>query len=417
MAEHPEKTDHFYVVFPSSGIPRLVVENDHTAYFADEQGNLIKQENVLFTKMLVDLHLYLNLPASWGMIFVSMFGAMICGLIITGIIAHKRIAKDAFKLRRKGGGLQAKTDLHNRFGLWATPFHLIIGVTGAYFGLTTVLLGLVAQLYFDGDHDAVTAKIFTPDPVLEQTIQVPNIKKAVAQMATIAPEHKPIFLAVHEVNSPDQFIEIFAKVPNKLIYSENYRFDTKGNYLGTAGYEDGNWGKQTVYAMYRLHFGDFAGMPSKILYFVLGMMLTVLCISGVEIWLAKKANPPMLCRLWAAIVWGSISALAITAIIDMYTTWPLVVVFWLVLLSCCVCAVASPRLHKPRWQQLSGFCVVALVVIYTFHQGQGAFSLPALQINLPLLGYGVWALWRGQTVAKRHGHRLGRQASAAIEGG
>ena len=108
---------------------------------------------------------------------------------------------------------------------------------------------------------------------------------------------------MHEVNTPEQFIEIYARVPGKMIYSENYRFDSAGNYLGTAGYADGHWGKQVVYAMYRLHFGDFAGIPSKLLYFVLGIMLTVLCISGMEIWLAKKANPPLATRLWHCVVW------------------------------------------------------------------------------------------------------------------
>nr|WP_252728108.1 PepSY-associated TM helix domain-containing protein [Alteromonas sp. C1M14] len=401
MAAHPQETDHFYVVFPTSGIPRLVVENDHAAYFADQEGNLIDEENVKFTNMLVDLHLYLNLPASWGMILVGALGAMICGLVITGIIAHKRISKDAFKLRRKGSGQQAQTDLHNRIGLWAAPFHLIIGVTGAYFGMAGVLLTLVSQLYFDGDRDAATAQIFTPDPVLEQTIDVPDIKKAVDQMATLAPDHQPIFLAVHEVNSSDQFIEIFAKVPGKLIYSENYRFDTKGNYLGTAGYENGNWGKQAVYAMYRLHFGDFAGIPSKLLYFVLGIMLTVLCISGVEIWLAKKANPPVLSRLWAATVWGSIAALAITAIVDLFTTLPLVAVFWLLLALCCICAMTLPTMTKPRWQQLSGVSVIALLACYTLYHGSDAFNLPALQINLLLLGFAGWVMWRGHTLLKR----------------
>lgn len=402
MSAHPEETDHYYVVFPTSGIPRFVVENDHIAYFADKDGNLITQENVLFTKMLVDLHLYLNLPASWGMILVSILGAIICGLVITGIVAHKRITKDAFKIRRKGSGQQYQTDLHNRFGLWATPFHLIIGVTGAYFGMAGVLLTVVAQLYYDGDQDAVSAQVFTPDPVLEQVIALPNVEKAVAQMETLAPDNQPLFLTVHEANTPEQFIEIFAKVPGKLIYSENYRFDTEGTYLGTAGYADGSWGKQAVYAMYRLHFGDFAGVPSKILYFVLGMMLTVLCISGMEIWLAKRANPPMACRLWAAMVWGSIGSLGLTAVVDMFVSIPLVWVFWLLLLACIVGAVALPVMIKPRWQQLSGLCVLTLVVVYTLFHGKESFNLAALQLNLPLLVYGLWAIWRGQALVKRH---------------
>ena len=41
LNQHPEPTDHLYVVFPTSDIPRLVVENDHVAYFADSSGILL----------------------------------------------------------------------------------------------------------------------------------------------------------------------------------------------------------------------------------------------------------------------------------------------------------------------------------------------------------------------------------------
>ena len=36
LAQNTEKTNHLYVVFPTSDIPRLVVENDHSAFFADK---------------------------------------------------------------------------------------------------------------------------------------------------------------------------------------------------------------------------------------------------------------------------------------------------------------------------------------------------------------------------------------------
>ena len=146
----------------------------------------------------------------------------------------------------------------------------------------------------------------------------PAIGRAFAQMETLAPEKSPIFLTVHEVGEPEQFIEIYAKAPNRMIYAEGYRFDTAGNFIGVAGYEFGEWGKQLVWAMYRLHFGDFAGLTSKWLYFVLGVMLTMLCVSGMEIWLSKKAHPPLASRLWYSTVWGSVSALALTAVADMF---------------------------------------------------------------------------------------------------
>ena len=403
LAQNPEESHHLYVVFPTSDIPSLVVENDHKAYFADQEGNLLEEESVSFTQMLVDLHLYLNLPQSWGMILVSALGAIICTLVITGIIAHKRMSKDAFKLRRGGNGQQAQIDLHNRFGLWAAPFHLVIGITGAYFGMAGIILVTVATLNYNGDRDAVVNQIFTPDPVLAPQEGKPVIGKAFAQMETLAPEKSPIFLTVHEVGEPEQFIEIYAKAPNRMIYAEGYRFDTAGNFVGVAGYEFGEWGKQLVWAMYRLHFGDFAGMTSKWLYFVLGVMLTMLCVSGMEVWLSKKAHPPLASRLWYSVVWGSVSALALTAIADMFISGSLIAVFWCVMAVNTVLTVVFKRMTKPVWLLISGFSVLLLLTLYVVVHGEASLNVASLQLNIPMLAYVVWSVLRANTLLKREG--------------
>ena len=400
-AQHTDATEHEYVVFPTSGIPRLVVENDDVAYFADSDGNLIETERSPFTKMLVDLHLYLNLPHAWGMILVSALGAIICTLVVTGIIAHKRIKKDAFTLRRGGNRQQYKIDLHNRFGLWAAPFHLIIAITGAYFGMAGLIVVLMSQLYFDGDRQAAMATVFTPEPVLEQQVAAPNLKRALTQMTSLAPEQTPLFLSVHEVNSPAQFIEIHTQVPGKMIYSENYRFDTQGNFLGTAGYSDGHWGKQLIYSMYRLHFGNFAGIPGKLLYFVLGIMLTVLCVSGIDIWLAKKAFPPVLSRSWYGTVWGSISALALTAMTGLVSDVSLITTFWLLMTLNIVLSVAFKVFNKSLWLAIAGGSVLALLLQYTLMHGADSMTLAALQVNIPLLLFAVWSLAKSVKVRAR----------------
>ncbi|BFT30111.1 PepSY-associated TM helix domain-containing protein [Alteromonas sp. D210916BOD_24] len=415
LAQQTEESHHLYVVFPTSDIPRLVVENDHAAFFADTEGNLLEQESVSFTQMLVDLHIFLNLPQSWGMILVSALGAIICTLVVTGIIAHKRIAKDAFKLRRGGNGQQAQIDLHNRFGLWAAPFHLLIGITGAYFGLAGIILVIVASLNYDGDRDAVINQIFTPDPVLAPQEGAPAIGKAFGQMATLAPEKSPIFLTVHEVGEPEQFIEIYAKAPNRMIYAEGYRFDTAGNYLGVAGYEHGEWGKQLVWAMYRLHFGDFAGLTSKWLYFILGVMLTMLCVSGMEIWLSKKAHPPLASRLWYSVVWGSVSALALTAVADMFFAGSLIAVFWVLMATNTVLTLTVKSLTKPVWLAISGFSVLILLVVYAAFHGEASLTVASLQLNVPMAAYVVWSLYRASVLLKRAKRGLPQSDSTMVE--
>ncbi len=386
-------TEHYHVVLPTSGIPRLVVEDDHIAHFVSEKGELLEIEKPLFTTLLTHLHEFLHLPSSIGVVVVSLFGAMICGLIVSGIIAHKRIIKDAFRFRRGGSGLQQNIDLHNRIGVWASPFHLIIGVTGTYFGLAGIVLVIVAQTFYGGDRDAVIGEVFTPEPELSLPLQPINVGQAYAKTLELAPDGKPIFLTVHEPNTEGQFIEVYTKIPGKLIYSENYRFKPDGTFIGTAGYQDGAVGKQAIYSLYRLHFGDFAGLPMKIVYFVLGMMLTLLATSGINIWLLKQnRTQSRLAGAWHGIVWGTPIALSISAMCVFTLQYDGVAIFWIPLLTVIAFATGFSSLTKQRLQQMAAFSLLMALVVYGIEHQAGVFAVPSLLLNIPILLYALFLL-------------------------
>lgn len=394
IERYPEDTSHYHVVFPTSGIPRVVMENDHIAHFVEPDGSLSQQEQVHWTKMLVNLHLYLHLPETFGMIFVSAFGALLATLIFSGLLAHPRIIKDAFRWRRGGTGLQSNIDIHNRLSVWATPFHLMIAVTGAYFGIAGVLITIVAQAFYDGDQDSVIAKAFAPEPVLEQPLLRPNIGKAIADVKKRSPDGKLIFLTVHEPHTAGQFIEIYVQQPQRLIYSENYRYDVQGSFIERSGYSDGETGRQIIYSIYRLHFGDFAGLPSKILYFILGMMLTVISATGINIWLAKRKSKDALNLLWPATVWGFPVALCTSAIVDLflyaYSAWALWFSFSILLLVSF--KYREPSQMKLHYKKLLLVSICTLVLVYSIKFGTAAFSLAAMQLNIPLLIFAA-LLW------------------------
>lgn len=394
IQRYPQATEHYHVVFPGSGIPRLVAENDHQAVFANAQGDLLQTEHFPWSKMLVDLHYYLHLPSTWGLLLVSALGAINCALVVSGFIAHKRIVKDAFKWRRGGTGQPGRIDLHNRFGVWASPFHAMIGITGTYFGLAGIVLTVVAQLDTQGDRQAVVDKVFTPEPTLSHRVQPPDITTALQYFETMETGHKPIFLTVHDVGTPQQFIEIYAQVPEQLIYSENYRFTSAGEFLGTAGYEDGVWGKKLIYSLYRLHFGDFAGWPVKLLYFVLGIMLTALCVSGMDIWLEKQGRPARVNRLWQGFVWGSISALAITAAVSLYFNVSSYAAFWGLLILGCSVSTLWAKMDKFTWLLICAGSCLLLLICHLVKYGEWALSPASLPVNSLLMLFIMWCGWK-----------------------
>ena len=396
IQRYREDTGHYHLVFPTSGIPRLVVENDHVAHFVNSDGSLGEIEKSHWTKMLVDLHLYLHLPNSIGVFIVSAFGGLLCAIILSGFLSHPRIIKDAFRLRRGGTGLQENIDIHNRLSVWASPFHLMIGVTGAYFGLAGLLIVIFSQAFYNGDNQAVVDEVFAPEPKLEQPLQTANIKKALQYVLDNDPFSNVLFLTVHEPNTPAQFIEIYVQKPQRLIYSENYRFTADGEFLALGDYENGPTGKQIVFSFYRLHFGDFYGLPSKVLYFVLGIMLTIVSATGINIWLNKRKTKDIVNYTWPAIVWGTPTALVVSAWLNLFVHSRLDAVVWAILVIVSGYAYFQKNEVKFLFQIkiLLGIVILGFVATYTAVFGISALSTASLQINIPLIIFAIILLAR-----------------------
>src|SRR3546814_10948130 len=85
---------------------------------------------------------------------------MIVALSLSGVIAHPRIFRDAFRLRardKEGVGL---ADWPNRLSVWSLPFALAIALTGAMIGLGTIGAYGLAASFYKGDVEAAYAPIF-----------------------------------------------------------------------------------------------------------------------------------------------------------------------------------------------------------------------------------------------------------------
>jgi ABC-type amino acid transport system permease subunit len=120
---------------------------------------------------------------------------------------------------------------------------------------------------------------------------------------------------VRNAGTATQDIEILTREPQRLIVGEYYLFDARGKFIRPVGLSEGHVGQQFAASMYRLHFGNFAGLAMKLAYFVFGIALTVVSATGVSIWLMKRRRRglglPRLEQMWAAVVWGSPLLLAL----------------------------------------------------------------------------------------------------------
>lgn len=363
-AEVASSPESLWVVFPTPELPRMHVTDGDQERFTYTDGSLGEVPVEGWTHMLRALHIHLHLPQTVGLIVVSSLGAMLLGLIVSGLFAHPRLFKDAFKFRLGGSRRLEQADLHNRLSVWGLPFHLMIGVTGAFYGLVGLLVASAAAAWYDGDRQAVFDAVYGADPVFQNQTGEPNTARAMATLEELYPEVEPIYLVVHKLGTAQQFIEIAATVPERLAYSEIYRFDSSGEYAGSQELTTGAAGKQFLYSLYRIHFGYFGNQWVRIVWLALGLCLTIVCVSGITIWLSKTAGAERLNLAWTGFVWGTPLGLALSALTSLYTPLNPLSVFLLCLAgSTLVCLQARSALRAASSLQIICAGVVGVLAV------------------------------------------------------
>lgn len=400
--------EHLWVMLPTATLPRMHVSDGQQEWWTDSHGRFEQPTSAPWTEMLVALHVNLHLPQNIGIVLVSAMGAMLIALILSGLLAHPRLFKDAFKFRRGGAKRLEQADLHNRLSVWALPFHLTIAVTGAFYGLVGILVFAAATLMYDGDRDALFAAIYGADPVLNAPVVHVDTAAAMRHLAGHAPDNTPLYLVVHDMDTPAQFMEIAASVPGRLAYSEIYRYDATGRFLGSQELTTGPVGRQFLYSLYRIHFGAFGGHMTRIAWVLLGLALTVVSVTGVHVWLARRGRLDWINDLWAGFVWGLPLALAVSALASVALGLAPLAVFG----STIVTALTYSRwLRTPdtSTRHLQGACALVCLALSTWHTA----ALPyahlepvSYWLNGALAGSGVLLLVpaskRARTISARH---------------
>jgi uncharacterized iron-regulated membrane protein len=149
--------DSVTIALPTPAIPRLTLSaGGHEGaggeiWLADATGRPVVKAYRPTTDFIVALHTGLHLPEGIGRTLVGLIGIALLGLLISGVLAHPRIFKDAFSFRRGGSRRLQTADLHNRLGTWGLPFFLTVTLTGTILGVFFVIFAGLAATAYKGD--------------------------------------------------------------------------------------------------------------------------------------------------------------------------------------------------------------------------------------------------------------------------
>jgi uncharacterized iron-regulated membrane protein len=393
----------FYISLPSAREPGagiMAYKPDFEREWRMTADGALVAKTTPFSDFLLTLHIALHLPRTWGEFIVGLAGVALLSSLVSGILAHPRILKDAFHLRLGGPRRLHEADLHNRLGIWAFPFHVMIALTGALLGLSTLIVGVLAMLLYRGDTAQVYGLFVDPAPAANAAAApLPSLAVLLAEAHRRAPRAEPHQIIVERAGRADARVTIASERERLLVPQDTTVFDAHGLVVKDQHPRDLVAGTRILGGIGQLHFGWYGGLPVRLLYGVLGLALCVVTSSGVTIWLARrrdKGRPvPLWERLWSAVAWGQPLALMMAALCTMASageaaTWVWLAATVVLLVGAGVTSWPAKRLSL-RLRQILG-AAAAMLALINFVLRPSAST--GIVVNALLLGVSVWLLRR-----------------------
>lgn len=244
------------------------------------------------SSFLVDTHVRLHVPNPWGLILTGIVGLMMLVAAISGFFIHRHLFKDIFTLRRGGNPVLVDRDRHSVAGTWSLPFAFVLAFTGSFFSFFgTIGVPIVAMAAFGGDIMAMQETVFgdqgKPDP---RAVAIGNLDRVFADAVRRTGE-APSFATIEKYGRADASITTFhppspgsIETTTLLYNGATGQFDRVKPSIGTRP----STGGMLAAIMSPLHFGNFAGVLSKAVWFALGYAMSYVTLTGLRLWLARR---------------------------------------------------------------------------------------------------------------------------------
>ncbi len=305
LPQVPRDTNRLNLSYPSEGMPvlradwRLTPGGDriHTVIDPATGANLGPPSSEL-SHLLYEWHFLRPLPQ--GLLFAGFISLFWLALTFSGVYLHRKKLLAQFRGRgwakRKGRAMQSA--LHTLAATLTLPFHLLYGVTGAFFGLLLIVTPVALLVVFGGDRDAMKALVEARNPPEQELAEtqvdaLPPLDPFVADAMARYPGTRPSFVSLVEPYDEAARLNIF------FLDSEDQRgnlsYDLHRSMEPVHDVAPGQ--KDALFAVLRpvlnLHFAHYGGYPVRFLYFALGLLLCVLTYAGARMWVLRhrKTSP------------------------------------------------------------------------------------------------------------------------------
>lgn len=265
-------------------------------YYVNPYDGHIQGEaaTVTLSTFLRALHGWLFLPwtngYSWGWYAVSIVGIPMLGSLVTGIMVYKKFWR-AYLNPRLRFGKGARTfwgDFHRLAGIWSIPFIAIISVTSIWFLIQAVLSDVGVTLSTAGAPQ-VLGRDDVPQVARQSDLPPIQLDEVLARVQEVQPG-----LRVRGVSMPSHAFDPVHAGGNSpgypLIWSSVSLNPYDDSVVTNRSLGDRSVAELVTGSMRPLHTGDFMGLGLKIVYFIFGVLLSMMVLSGMLIWTKRTVR-------------------------------------------------------------------------------------------------------------------------------
>lgn len=281
QGDHPNIT--FVGTAPSADAPedevRYMPVDSRTAEVlkeAEEPGGFMY---VMF-KLHVDM--FAGLP---GMLFLGFMGLLFVVATISGVVLYAPFMRRlSFGTVRRDRTARTKwLDMHNMLGVITLMWVLVVGITG--------VINTLAQPMFGMWRNGQLAEMVAPYKDAPPLSDIGSVQKALETARAAAPDMSERFVAYPGSNfSSKHHYAVFMRgatpLTSRLVTPA--LVDAKTGDL--TDMRDMPWYLVTLLISQPLHFGDYGGMPLKIIWAVLDILTIVILGSGLYLWVVRRKS-------------------------------------------------------------------------------------------------------------------------------
>jgi uncharacterized iron-regulated membrane protein len=253
--------------------------------FDRSTGRAIGQEDesgVMHVLLQLHTDMFLGLP---GMLFLGAMGVLFTAALVSGVVLYAPfMRKLSFGTLRTSRSVRLKwLDYHNLLGVVALAWMTVVGLTG----VINTLENPINKLWQRRELAAMT-RTYAGKEALPPA-RYGSLDKAMAEARKMLPGNNPQFIAFPggSFSSAHHYAVFFqgdTALTERLLTPALIDAET-GAFTASRSMP---WYNKSLSLSRPLHFGDYGGLPLKILWSVLDLFTIVILASGLYLWLGKR---------------------------------------------------------------------------------------------------------------------------------